>query len=148
MTQETDKKYLERWANMYSLARSIPRDRRFNMNFWGRHDEESACGTTACLAGHAILHPWFRRRGFKTVKFEDGSMYISESHRASFWGNDTTPFFYEAAKTPKQAAEFLKHWMVERWGKSKVESAISKATATYDKKWVHKYAPWECPDPN
>lgn len=166
--QKTDKKYLERWANMYSLARTIPKDRRFNMDTFGDYDAKSACGTTACLAGHAILHPWFRKRGFNKAEFEvfddDDGMYIGEiemdnDNLKEFWGSSEydNPFdpsiCFELSNcsghtwqiTPKQAAKAVKKWMLQSWTKDEVETAIDKATATYDAKWVHKYTPWDCP---
>ena len=61
--QNTDPKYLERYANVYTLTMSIPDDIRFDMHYWGRQHSESPCGTAACMAGHAGLHPWFRKQG-------------------------------------------------------------------------------------
>lgn len=157
MTQKTDKKYLERWANMYSLARSIPRDKRFNMAFWAQPNDSTACGTSACMGGHAALHPWFRRRGLIPT-FRDNAM--SFKYLSPFWGLDNgemvTPFEpnrcrvlagmrYNLKITPKRGAKAVMVWMLKFWTKDQVEAAISKATATYDPKWVHKYTPWECP---
>jgi len=163
MTQLTDKKYLERWANMYTLAHSTPNDDRFNMSFWAHANESTVCGTSACMAGHASLHPWFRRRGFKP-KFGGGVMELNDGILESFWGADTEdnhfiyilPFEpsdcrrlagldYGIKIIPKRGAKAVKTWMLKFWSKEQVKAAIGRATATYDAKWVHKYTPWECP---
>lgn len=95
--QRRNPEFLERWAAAYTLVTSIPDDQRFNMYTWGKKDTESACGTAACLAGHAVLHPWFMERGFylketsirrdgaEAVCFDLGSCY-HEAHK--FWGLD------------------------------------------------------------
>src|SRR5690606_3796014 len=31
--------------------------------YWGRQHIGSPCGTAACMAGHAGLHPWFHEQG-------------------------------------------------------------------------------------
>ncbi len=156
--QKTDKKFLERWANMYTLARSIPRDNRFDMGSFGRQNIKSECGTSACMAGHAFLHPWFRRRRFVPEYFAAGSLEFSDNILTGFWGsfweeNPFSPYYcrqYAGLKdvgrsiTPKQAAKAVKAWMLQHWPKDKVEAAIENATATYDAKWVHKYTPWSC----
>ncbi len=164
--QLTEKKYLERWANMYSLARTIPNDRRFNMDTWGSYVPESICGTAACLAGHAGLHPWFRKRGLMPqiswCKDDYDQEYIGDmdfdfDKLAAFWGHESTPgecefpppFIPESGCyadpnkiSPKQAARAVKDWMLESWSKDEVKRAISNATVEYDKDWVHKYTPW------
>lgn len=61
--QNKDPQYLERYANVYTLTMSIPDDIRFDMHYWGRQHIGSECGTAACMAGHAGLHPWFREQG-------------------------------------------------------------------------------------
>lgn len=63
--QRLDTIYLNRLAALYVLAASIPSDDRFAIESWTRRNEESECGTSACLAGHAALHPHFVAQGFK-----------------------------------------------------------------------------------
>ncbi len=156
--QKTDKKFLERWANMYTLARSIPKDNRFDMGTFGMENSGSECGTSACLAGHAYLHPWFRRRRFTPSGFSYGTLTVNSEALSEFWGAEwgVTPFlpricldlagrdYCSVRITPKQAAKAVKTWMLQHWPKDKVEAAIENATATYDAKWVHKYTPWSC----
>lgn len=60
--------YLNRLAALYVLASSIPSDDRFNIESWTKRNEESECGTSACLAGHAALHPHFVAQGFKRAE--------------------------------------------------------------------------------
>lgn len=37
---------------------------RFNMEYWFNGDSlDNICGTSACAAGTAALHPWFKERG-------------------------------------------------------------------------------------
>lgn len=165
--QDTGKKFLERWAHAYKLTTTIPRDRRFEMDSWGLENEKSACGTTACIAGHAILHPWFRRRGFSKFDVEtdyiDGgavikSMDISFVLLRNFWGVnwEDTPFSPTICRrlleleddkkiTPKRAAQAIKVYMLQIWDKDEVEAAIEKADIAYNAEYVHKYTPWECP---
>lgn len=41
---------------------------RFNLDGWA--EKATSCHTTACACGWAGLHPWFRRKGFRTdLKF-------------------------------------------------------------------------------
>lgn len=44
----------------------------FNMCTFGEQEPE-VCGTIACAAGTAGLHPWFRKRGFKLELIKDGT---------------------------------------------------------------------------
>lgn len=111
MQIDTSPVYLERWAAMFTLLESIPNDNRFNMQSWAFENRGSECNTTACAAGHAILHPWFNERGFaiedhmlrKTVRFDgkiewhvDLTTCTPDTKAASFWGlnsmMDDTPF--------------------------------------------------------
>jgi hypothetical protein len=159
--QNTNPKFLERWANVHSLVSSIPDDQRFSMSNWGREDKESACGTAACAAGHAALHPWFRKRGLKT-RFElsypsymFGFMEIP--NRDVFFGLTDwydSPFCPEwcvhnpyklGHLTPKRVATSIKEYMLIYWPRGAVNEALKKAVATYDAAHVHKNVPWDCP---
>jgi hypothetical protein len=168
-TQNTDPKFLERWAAMYTLVMSIPNDSRFNMNYWGEKKSTNECGTTACMAGHAILHPWFIVRGFS---LDSNNLYDTRfdlRHKdSSFWGiNDMLdgPFspeyctqeldleyngaedysdrdFDEEPITPAEAGKVVKDWMSEHWGAGATEAAIAVSTVTYSVDHVHQNAPW------
>lgn len=43
----------------------------FNMDHWG-------CGTSACAAGIAMVHPWFRKRGFGYYIEREGNGLYNE----------------------------------------------------------------------
>lgn len=74
--QLTDQIYLNRYAALYNLAKTIPNDERFNLAFWSMQNTQSECGTSACLAGHAALHPFFVAQGFKTGPLPFGHAYF------------------------------------------------------------------------
>lgn len=63
MGQKTDQVYLDRYAALLNLAQTIPSDERFNLGYWIMR-APTECGTAACLAGHAALHPFFVNQGF------------------------------------------------------------------------------------
>ncbi len=57
----------ERLMQVVRVLEKLPKDKKFDLRAW------AVCGTTACAAGWAGFDPWFRRRGFKTVR--DGGGY-------------------------------------------------------------------------
>ena len=163
---EDETVYLERWAHTYILAGTIPNDKRFDMETWGKMNVNSACGTSACLAGHAGLTPWFRREGFKLKG--DGQVLETESIQYGltedinrFFGIDdmqVTPFeprycrdmlqiilgrrlFGSKGLTPKRVQKVVKAYMIARFGGRLADRAISDATITNDlrKKFTSHY---------
>lgn len=169
--QNTDPQYLERYANVYTLTRSIPDDIRFDMHYWGRQHIGSECGTAACMAGHAGLHPWFHEQGLilGPSAIEPGflsppgkSYYDIFEEIADFFGfdcekMDNHPFdpdgawYYEVDEasfdgdriTPSIAAEALRNYMLSHWDTESVNTAIEKAEARYNVDFVHQFAKWE-----
>jgi hypothetical protein len=95
---DKDPKYLERWAATYTLVASIPHDNRFDMQYWGKKQTDSVCGTTACAAGHAALHPWFVERGLDVKiqtenAYDENYNYVGQTatgfelwNKGHFWG--------------------------------------------------------------
>lgn len=166
--QDTDSQFLERWAAMYTLAASIPEDIRFDMHNWARENWSSECGTSACLAGHAALHPWFVDRGFtfnpkRVTNNFNGSRGFDLWGKSEFWGMlgmMNCPFdpeycfdalklvngidgHYETYRfTPLQAAEGVRKWMVTHWGEAATAAAISASDVKYSAEAVHRLAPW------
>lgn len=150
VSQDKDPKFLERWANAYKLATTIPNDRRFNMAVFGYEDEKSQCGTAACLAGHAMLHPWFRRRGLKphvyylpnSIDFTQPEFFGMYTWRESPFDPDFCHSVGVGCLTPKGVAKVVKAYMTYHWGAKATKAAIAKAVATYDVEHVHNNAPW------
>lgn len=49
-----------------NLTEEFPQKKvRFDLEIWAA--KHSSCHTVACACGWAGMHPWFRRRGFKTT---------------------------------------------------------------------------------
>lgn len=156
--QLLDKKYLERWANAYSLMRTVPNDDRFDICYYGAPGD-TPCGTTACIAGHAALHPWFRRRGLMPIfncGFAEEMAVDTDEDVFGLIGGSwyDSPFRPGGAQellggrychTPKQAARAIKIWMETHWSKAEVKEAIADAVVEYDPEHVHKNVPWGCP---
>lgn len=170
-SQSSARKFLVRWANMYSLLRTVPNDNRFDMTRWGYENDESVCGTSACAAGHAALHPWFRKRGFKPQLFEQ-EWYWREGGKSSWLGSmeidpteffgayGVTPFFPPYCRdilghsrelggnsasyrlTPKRVARAVRKYMLLTWTNQEVDDAIAQAEAEYDVNAVHRNTPW------
>ena len=65
----TGKHTAERLMQVVRVLEELRRPKRFDLGTWGE------CSTTACAIGWAGLDPWFRRRGFRTEKYYDGTMY-------------------------------------------------------------------------
>lgn len=66
------KERIRRWERvLHVLKKMTPHEREhhFNIADWGR---KTSCGTVACVAGHAGLDPWFRRRGFRINLYRGG----------------------------------------------------------------------------
>jgi len=59
-----EKKYIERLEQVIRVLEELPREKKFDITTF------MVCGTTACACGWAGADPWFRRRGFKTEKYE------------------------------------------------------------------------------
>jgi hypothetical protein len=165
-TMITRKQSLERLANLYTLVRSIPRDNRFNMSYWAI-GAQTACGTAACAAGHAALHPWFRRRGLglKLQGNGDDDRDLVVSFKKSYFTIATDKFFGlgstadiflpthvrlrlglfdDANLTPKRVSRNIKDFMVEHFTKDETNTAIKAATVVYNLDYVHKYSPYYC----
>ena len=168
--QKGDDKYLVRYANLYTMMASMPQDRRFSINSFGE-PAETECGTAACLAGHAGLHPWFRRRGFTlhpAITAYTGAMsllakdnnnptemcqdffgflsaYYSDYGYNGLEGHIFDPDFYtNSDPTAAEATAAVRLYMEYFWDKSEVEEAIANATATYNADYVHKHTKnWE-----
>lgn len=156
--QSTSPEFLERWANLYTLTKSIPDDDRFNMLDWAS-PKDTECGTAACMAGHAALHPWFRSRGlipeFKQT-MNDICMVLNFVVN-DFFGVDSwsyTPLDPEICNNilgvnpiytkirPAHAARAVILYLERYWSTMDIEQAIQKAEARYDPKWVHEFADW------
>ena len=168
--QKGDDKYLVRYANLYTMMKSMPQDNRFNIDSFGV-PAETECGTAACIAGHAGLHPWFRRRGFALyptiTTYTDGMSlltkdagiptgmcqnffgFFSANHGDhgfnGLWGHIFCPDFYtNGDPTAAEATAAVRLYMEYFWTKSEVKEAIANATATYDAEHVHKHTKnWE-----
>lgn len=54
---ERTKKLLE----LDTILTDHEKTEHFDMRVWA---QETECGTVACLAGHAAIQPWFKKRGF------------------------------------------------------------------------------------
>lgn len=169
--QNTDPKYLERYANVYTLTVSIPNDIRFDMHYWGRKHIGSPCGTAACMAGHAGLHPWFHEQGLILTPSAKNPGFLSPPGKwyydaveeiADFFGYDyqemyNHPFdpngswyceldeddFDGNRITPSIAAKALRNYMLSHWDTESVNTAIEKAEARYNVDFVHQFAKWE-----
>lgn len=97
--QDTCPLYLNRYAALFNLIATIPSDNRFNINAWAK-PENTECGTAACAAGHAALHPYFRAQGLdlkdESPELSGPHEWIVFNHHApsdtyglkSFWGYD------------------------------------------------------------
>jgi hypothetical protein len=166
-SQDDNTRFLNRWAAMYNLLRTVPDDERFDMGTWGMPND-TPCGTSACAAGHAMLHPWFRKRGIMNDDW--GETHIT-GHRAysdtdpdfdmqfnnfEFFGLDRfhapfDPNFCRQATggdklTPILVSEVVRAWMLRTWSKDKVDAAIEKHQhVKYDVNAVHRYTPWNNP---
>lgn len=80
----TNKQFAERLRKLADILQKDSRGNKvkvgsdhvhFNMGEFGSETQD-VCGTTACAAGVAGLHPWFRRRGLKMVMVprDDGAV--------------------------------------------------------------------------
>jgi len=154
MLLEMDCVYRERWAHTYILAGTIPADNRFDMDTWGQRNTASACCTSACLAGHAGLTPWFRREGFAfkaegtalETENEDLDMIddikkffgIEELARSPFEPHYCTTMLEIATGkkhttkmlTPKRVQKVVKMYMLTRFGVGHTAVAIRAAQTT------------------
>lgn len=75
-----NERYILRLENLIRVMRGLSRHERtkhFNMESWG---EETECGTTMCAAGFCGSDPWFRKRGFKFVRYPN-SRYGTVSYK-------------------------------------------------------------------
>ena len=167
--QEDDEKYLIRYANLYTMMASMPQDNRFDINSFGV-PAETECGTAACLAGHAGLHPWFRRRGFALYPADTTyraamSLLTKDNNNptemcqnffgfrpvardfgfSGLEGHVFCPDFYtNGDPTAAEATAAVRLYMEYFWTKSEVKEAIANATATYNADHVHKHTKnWE-----
>lgn len=157
MFQHLDDKFLERWANLYTLVRSIPNDERFSIEVECGPEPLAPCGTVACAAGHAGLHPWFRRRGL-VWRDARGAYGWPRTEPQEFFGygewfdctyNDRVPLCPEYYDTwsedipPKKVAAGIRQYMEEHWPVRRVRNAIREATAAYSMEHVKKNAKWD-----
>lgn len=58
---------IERWQQILRMLQEMPKHERkkhLDMRIWA---EKTDCGTVGCVAGHAGLDAWFRKRGFKLI---------------------------------------------------------------------------------
>lgn len=151
--------FLERWAAVYNLTRTIPDDRRFNMETWG-NPALTECGTSACAAGHAMLHPWFRRRGInsRTAVYRNTlsvrGLQFTNYRFFGLSGNGGTPFsptFCSVALnrpdslrlSPRMVSEVIMAWMLRTWPADRVIAEIDEMkSVSYDMEFVHNHAPW------
>ena len=86
-------KYIERLEQVVRVLGELPREKKFNLARW------MTCGTTACACGWAGSDPWFRRRGFRTVKTSDSySIFYNEQYGfgavKEFFGLESDKMFY------------------------------------------------------
>ena len=153
--QGLDPVFLERWAAAFNLARTIPDDQRFFMGSFGER-ADTPCGTAACLAGHAMLHPWFRDGGlepgsrsrseFGLIFTEKGEKFFGlldgwgSSPFSSDWSHYVTGY---RRLTPILMSEVVMAWMLSHWEKGLVKAAVQETKdVQYDAKWVHRFTPW------
>lgn len=153
--QNLEVHFLNRWAAVYHLTRSIPRDKRFDMTTFGVQ-ADTKCGTAACMAGHAMLHPWFRDQGLQHTLAYEGSKDLIFT-QSTFFGVYTwkrSPFDPHFCRrvldnsmwkiTPHQASEVVMAWMLYWWPKEVVEAALEATkTVQYSAAFVHKFTPWK-----
>lgn len=164
--QSEDKKYLEQWAATYNLLRTVPDDSRFKMDYWGIPSSRSKCGTSACAAGHDMLHPWFRKRGILKDACKINGEELLFRNYAWFGTSFDCPFNPEIGWealglqargefnhegdwigpdriTPKAEAEVVMAWMLRTWPKEAVAAAVKKTSdVKYDMEAVHRFTPW------
>lgn len=154
MTEPEDV-YMERWAHVWIMAGTIPNDKRFDMDTWGKQNDASGCGTSACLAGHAGLTPWFRREGFKlhgdgqVLETERTDIGLTEDINQFFGIDDMsrTPFeplycrgmleiilgrtiYGSKGLTPKRVQKVVRAYMIARFGHTQTRRAIISAEKT------------------
>lgn len=72
-----DKKYVERMQQVVRVLREVrDQGRLFDLGIWGtdvlensdKDFPEGSCGTVMCAIGWVGLDPWFRRRGFCSIR--------------------------------------------------------------------------------
>jgi hypothetical protein len=107
----TLKEQLKRWHHVLRVLEALTphqRRRHWNMETWG---EKTECGTVACAAGHCALDPWFRRQGFKSDFYPDGTLKSISNATAFFGFEGTDRIFHNAQKrsVPKVIAEVKLH---------------------------------------
>lgn len=147
----TDNIYLERCANLYTLIRSIPPKKAkktgFNMESWAANDDNAECGTSACMAGHAGIHPYFVNQGFNLVitpDVYDGSrIWTSEIEFAAYTSFTACVKFFDINKhvfdpfynngNAKTCAAYLRREMEKKWGKKAVRGAVKESKTVYKK---------------
>lgn len=154
--QEVDEVYLERWAAMFNLLRSIPDDDRFDMNNWGVR-AETQCNTAACAAGHGMLCKWFNDRGLKLEYWTTDSRVQMDFNQEPWFGcaggydMPFDPLYCSVVLhmssserlTTKMVSEVVMAWMLNYWEKELVTAAIAQTVAAqYDMAYVHEHVPW------
>lgn len=164
--QDTDQKYLERYAHAYKILVTMPNDNRFSIISFGR-PAETECGTAACIAGHAALHPWFIDQGFSMIPADNGGfrrltgtggrdpvymscVFFGFTHPngmgvRTLIGHPFDPDFEFYKGHPSfgdpdaaEAADALRSYMEYHWGGIEVSLAIEKADSVYSAEAVHK----------
>lgn len=58
----------ERLLKLAELLETKVSRKSFNFDVFYMTDEKKECGYVACAIGHAMIDPWFTRRGFKKGK--------------------------------------------------------------------------------
>lgn len=122
------RKFARRLTKLAEVLEESSRDKieigknhvHFDMRTFGEIDPD-ICGTTACAAGVAGLHPWFREKGFKLrlEKDEFGSGYgfveydgcVSSLDSCYKFFGTVWPFngeYYAEEATPKAVAKMLR----------------------------------------
>lgn len=93
---------IERWENVLRVLRGLTRHQRTKHWDMDAFLDLRSCGTVGCAAGHCALDPWFRRRGFKAVPYDDtygdGEDYMvlaDDVDLPQFFGEEGTDRIFE-----------------------------------------------------
>jgi len=114
--------------------------KEFDYNLWGLKVTNAICKTTACIAGHCALDPWFKKNGFKGEwvldqlllpmnhgKYKHYDLLVNgtddiEEEVENFFGEGSylKVFVPENSclkgKTPKTLAKSLRKYVTDKYG--------------------------------
>lgn len=104
-TRKTEtQKQIERFENLIRVMRSLTKHERrkhFDMNRWGVKTE---CGTVMCAAGHCMMDPWFKRRGFKAKFLWDDCGSMVPAYKRLVGWTAVNQFFFGSSRLEFDAA--------------------------------------------